>query len=135
MPGYHERFVETHHFVGAWALLPLLVTGALMLWMITPAAIAAAYLWWRSHRPALTGQPLGQSLIADDPSAFELLRRRYVIGEIDTPMFEEMTERLLLSEQAEERITPLLVRYGRYDRYLRREREEREGDAPRYVLL
>ncbi|HEU0028466.1 MAG TPA: hypothetical protein VFQ25_15240 [Ktedonobacterales bacterium] len=71
-------------------------------------------------------------MIADDPSAFELLRRRYVVGEIDTPTFEEMTERLLLSEQAEERMTPLLARYDHYDRYLCR---ERAGGDPRNALL
>jgi hypothetical protein len=64
---------------------------------------------------ALAGQPLVQPLTADDPSAFELLRRRYVVGEIDTPTFEEMTGRLLLSERAEEQGPPL-ARPASYER-------------------
>jgi hypothetical protein len=108
-------------------LLPLLFTGLSLLWLIAPAVITAGYLRWRSRRPARLGQRLGHALIADDPSAFELLRRRYVVGEIDTPTFEEMTERLLLSEHVEEQKSPLPARY---DRYLRR-----EGDEPRSVLL
>lgn len=66
-----------------------------------------------------------QPLLADEPSSFELLRRRYVVGEIDAPLFEEMTERLLVSEEAERRRPPMLARYdqgGHYDRYLGRER-------------
>jgi uncharacterized membrane protein len=118
MPGYHERFAGTEHFGAAWALASLLLTGMTLLWLVTPVLITATYLWWRSRRPELKGQPLSQPLIADDPSAFELLRRRYVVGEIDTPTFEEMTEQLLLSERAEEQ--PLQL--ARYDRYLRRER-------------
>ena len=130
--GAHERFGGPDHFSGGPGWLPLLFMGMSMLWLIAPFAITAAYLWWRSRRPALTGQPLVQPLVADEPSSFELLRRRYVVGEIDTPAFEEMTERLLVSEHVEERRQPLLARYDRYDHYLRRERQDSE---PRDVML
>lgn len=36
-----------------------------------------------------------------DPSAVELLRRRYVMGEIDADTFEAMMERVLASEERE----------------------------------
>lgn len=129
--GAHDGFGGADHFGGpGW--LPLLFTGATLLWLIAPFAITAAYLWWRSRRPALAAAPLTQPLIEDDPSAFELLRRRYVVGEIDAPTFEGMTERLLVSEHLEKQHPPLLARSGRYDRYLRREKPD--GDS-RIVLL
>jgi hypothetical protein len=42
--------------------------------------------------------PLAQ---ASEPSAVELLRRRYVAGEIDTLTFEEMLGELMASEERE----------------------------------
>lgn len=130
MPGTHEGFGGPEHF-GGHMWLPLLFMGATLLWVVAPLVIAAALLWWRSRRAALAGGPAIQPLLADDPSSFELLRRRYVVGEIDTPLFEEMTERLLVSEHAERRRPPLLARYDRadhYNRYLGREREDGEPD-------
>ena len=38
---------------------------------------------------------------AEEPSALELLRRRYVLGEIDVATFEEMLQELLESEHLE----------------------------------
>jgi hypothetical protein len=38
---------------------------------------------------------------AEEPSALELLRRRYVLGEIDVSTFEEMLQQVLESEQLE----------------------------------
>ncbi len=132
MPEHHEWYVGSYHHFGGPIWLPLLFTGMSLIWLVAPIVIATAYLWWRERRPAIARQPLGQSVLADDPSAFELLRRRYVVGEIDAPTFEEMTERLLVSEHMERQRQPSLARDDHYDRYLRRERQERE---PRPVLL
>ncbi len=132
MPGAHEGFGGPDRFGGGPVWLPLLFAGMSLLWLVAPVMLTAAYLWWRRHHPAALAQPLVQPLIEDDPSSFELLRRRYVIGEIDAPAFEEMTERLLVSEHMEQRSQLALARDGRYDHYLRRERPERE---PRPVLL
>jgi hypothetical protein len=131
------------HF-GAWhPWAGLLFMGASLAWLLAPLVITAAYLWWRQRRPALAGQPRANPLLDDDPSAFELLRRRYVVGEIDTPTFEVMTERLLLSERAEE-LNPPLARPARYDRYLRRpphdplanpDQGEPPESEPRTILL
>lgn len=97
----------------------LLFMGVSLAWLLGPVVIAMAYLWWNKRHAALANQAPVDELVGDDPSAFELLRRRYVVGEIDTPTFETMTERLLLSERAEE-LHPALAQPARFDRYLRR---------------
>lgn len=126
MPGMHDGAPDgfgAHHFGGAWGFAPLLFVGAVMVWLLAPTLITAGYLWYRSRRARRVAQSQPEPLIADEPSAFELLRRRYVVGEIDARAFEEMTGRLLVSEHVEERQTP---RLAAYDRYLRREPETTE---------
>lgn len=105
-----------------------------LLWLLAPLVITAVFLWLRRRQAsaALAGQPLTQvgALITDDPSAFELLRRRYVVGEIDAPTFAAMTERLLISERAEE-LNPPAIRSARHDRHpLRDANSQRDSYGP-----
>lgn len=125
MPGMHDGFGGADHFHGGFWWAPLLFMATTLFLVTAPVALTAGYLWWRSRRARRASGPMEQPLLADEPSSFELLRRRYVVGEIDAPLFEEMTERLLVSEEAERRRPPMLARYdqgGHYDRYLGRER-------------
>lgn len=46
--------------------------------------------------------------ISDEPSAMELLRRRYVMGQLDVDTFEEMVTHLLASEERERAFAPPL---------------------------
>jgi uncharacterized membrane protein len=127
MPGMHDRF-GADHFAGGHEFAPLFFTGMTLLWLVAPVVVGLAYLAWRRWREALAGHAHAQALLADDPSAFELLRRRYVVGEIDVATFEEMTGRLLVSERLEERMERQPPLLAGYERYLRRERElERAG--------
>jgi hypothetical protein len=112
---------------GGHELAALFFLGTTLLWIVAPLALTALYLWWRRRqaRPLLAGE-------AGAPSAFEQLRRRYVVGEIDVATFEEMTGRLLLSEHAEysgQGETSLLAGYEAY------QRREREGGGPAVVWV
>jgi hypothetical protein len=97
----------------------LLFMGVSLAWLLGPLLITMAYLWFHNRRAALVSQVSVDELVGDDPSALELLRRRYVVGEIDTPTFEGMTERLLLSERVEQRY-PATANPTRFAHYLRR---------------
>jgi uncharacterized membrane protein len=116
--------VPTHPWMG------LLFMGISLAWLLGPLLITMAYLWYHNRRVALASHAPVDGLIGDDPSALELLRRRYVVGEIDTPTFEEMTERLLLSERAEERY-PAAANPARFARYLRRAPQPEASGADR----
>jgi len=124
---HHDGYWGDGRFGGAPGAVPvhmhpligLLFMGVSLAWLLGPLLIAMAYLWYHNRRVALAGQASVDELIGDDPSALELLRRRYVVGEIDTPTFEEMTGRLLLSERAEQRY-PVAANPARFARYLRR---------------
>lgn len=57
-----------------------------------------AWRWWRRRR-----RPAAVLTAASDDElpAIELLRRRYVLGEIDADTFEQMVEHVLASELSE----------------------------------
>ena len=91
-------------FLGLWLLLPLLLFSRLF-WIVILALLIGALirgLSWRNrplafyrHAPFYTpGVPPLQ------PSAMELLRRRYARGEIDAVTFDQMRERLESSRGA-----------------------------------
>jgi len=91
-------------FLGLWLLLPLLLFSRLF-WIVILALLIGALirgLRWRNrplafyrHAPFYTpGVPPLQ------PSAMELLRRRYARGEIDAVTFDQMRERLESSRGA-----------------------------------
>jgi hypothetical protein len=85
-----------------------LLSGISLLWWIGLPLL----LVWAGAR--LLGQrqsaPPADSLLEPvGPSASEMLRRRYVMGEIDAHTFEQMLERVMFSEEQErsgQRLTP-----------------------------
>lgn len=122
----HDGWGPDHFGPGGHEFAGLFFLGTL-LWLVAPLALTALYLWWRRRRtrPLLAG-------VEDEPSAFEQLRRRYVVGEIDFVTFEQMAGRLLLSEHAEnagQGHPPLIADYEAY------QRGEREGDGPVVVWV
>jgi hypothetical protein len=110
----------------------LLFMGVSLAWLLGPLLITMAYLWYHKRRAALASQASVDELISDDPSALELLRRRYVVGEIDTPTFEAMTGQLLLSERAEQ-LYPAAANPTRFARYLRRTPQS-QSDWPDHAM-
>lgn len=102
----HEHF--GHGFYGGphWSLFERLLMGGLSLlsilfWLAVLGAIAWAVL--RVVRQRRAAPPI---TYANEPSALELLRRRYALGEIDVETFEAMTVQLLVSEERERGFTP-----------------------------
>jgi uncharacterized membrane protein len=78
-----------------WVFAHLLATMMpLMFWVALVGLVA-----WLATRAAQP--PERQVLQPRTPSAIELLRQRYVLGEIDALTFEEMVERVMASEAAE----------------------------------
>ncbi len=92
------------HF-GFWPLLPLFWIGTVIFlcwgvgrwlgWRNRPNAIHSGY------RPVDTPIRSAQSTASEEPSALEILRRRYARGEIDTITFDQMCERLESSARIE----------------------------------
>lgn len=76
---------------GLWCLFPFL-------WIIGLILVGSCLASWfgfrrRMARPSFGGPPpFGPQ--AHEPSALEILGRRYARGEIDTATFEQMRERL-----------------------------------------
>lgn len=69
-----------------------------LLWIAVPLLLAWAAI--RAARP----QPVIAAAEEPQISAMEMLRRRYVLGDIDETTFEQMLEHLLDSESREERM-------------------------------
>ena len=93
-PGAHPAF----HAIGLllWAAL----TSAF--WIAALGGAFWALRRFRRGRLAFAGAPRrNEALAQGEPSAAELLRRRYVTGEIDTLTFEDMLHHVLNSEQRE----------------------------------
>jgi hypothetical protein len=92
-----------HHFdpgFGPWAPSPvaqLLYFGLSNLFWIGLVGI----LLWGAIRSLHYQDRASLPSQAEEPSAMELLRRRYVLGEIDVATFEEMLQELLESEHLE----------------------------------
>jgi hypothetical protein len=97
----HDRFFDPNFGAAAlpaWATV-LLYALSIVPWIVVPALLIwAAGRWLALPRPTAENDP---ALAPATPSAVELLRRRYVLGEIDALTFEQMLGRLLHSEEAE----------------------------------
>jgi hypothetical protein len=116
-----DDFHGPHYFYGfggpalpAWAMVAMFALSVLP-WLVVPGLLVwAASRWWAMQ------QPRAESLIEPPPiSAAELLRQRYVLGEIDATTFEEMLERVLYSETQESlaQLNAAVERGGRASRY------------------
>ena len=69
---------------------------AVVLWVAMLSLVLwAAYQWALAAAGARHPQP---ATAPREPSAVELLRRRYVLGDIDAVEFEDMLERIVASE-------------------------------------
>jgi len=88
---------QYHHFYGPPTIFQLIFWGLSNLFWIGLIGVLAwsALRSFRSQDRRSLGAP------ADEPSALEVLRRRYVVGEIDVSTFEEMLQELLESEEHE----------------------------------
>lgn len=84
-----DQFVVTGLSALFWILLLCGITWAVLQYLRRAQA---------AQMPSLT----------DEPSAMELLRRRYVMGQLDVDTFEEMVTHLLASEQRERAYAPPL---------------------------
>ncbi|MEO7001276.1 MAG: hypothetical protein ABI068_05715 [Ktedonobacterales bacterium] len=76
----------------------LLVSGLSTLFWLGAFALLAWALWryWQRRN-----RPMTLAAAEDGLPAIELLRRRYVLGEIDDVTFEQMVEHVLASELSE----------------------------------
>ena len=103
MPNDHDW----HGFYGGPPGSPfdhLLVAGfSALFWLLLLGGITWAVLQYLRH-----AQAAQTPSITDEPSAMELLRRRYVMGQLDADTFEEMVTHLLASEQREQTFAPPL---------------------------
>ncbi|MGH2514348.1 MAG: hypothetical protein ACRDHP_01705 [Ktedonobacterales bacterium] len=74
-----------------------------LFWLVVLGGITWAILRYLQRERAARMQAL-----SDDPSAMELLRRRYVMGHLDVDAFEEMVTHVLASEMRERTYVPPL---------------------------
>jgi putative membrane protein len=82
-----------------WTML-LLSGLSLLLWSAVAGLLVwAALRFLRPPQPAHLAEPM---LEPPELSAVELLRLRYVLGEIDAATFEQMLERVLASQVRED---------------------------------
>jgi hypothetical protein len=83
---------------------------AALTWLLWP--------WIRSRLPvrARTAEPLRQE---EEPASVELLRQRYVLGQIDAFTFEEMLDHLLISRAREQEFSAreAVARAAGWDRH------------------
>ena len=105
----HEHWFGPHNFGPAPLWASALLSGVSLLWWI---GLPLLLVWVGSR---MLGQrqptpPAGSLLEPVGPSASEMLRRRYVMGEIDAHTFEQMLERVMFSEERERTGHPLVPR-------------------------
>jgi hypothetical protein len=95
----HDRFrpiIYPGPVLPAWATV-LLYGLSILPWLIVPGLLVWAAVKWMALQ-----QPRPEPAVElSAPSAAEMLRRRYVLGEIDAMTFEAMLERVLYSEARE----------------------------------
>lgn len=108
----HEHFGHGFYAGPHWPLLGLLIMGGLftLFWLAVLGAIA-----WAALRYARRRNVAPRVAFADEPSAMELVRRRYALGELDVATFEAMTVQLLASEERERTFIPPEGTYGPYE--------------------
>ncbi len=98
MHRFGHPWLYGHHWGGGFLWWPgMLLTVLSTLFLIALfVGLAVALLRWimPSIRPMLTGW---FGVPTANPSALEILRRRYAAGEISTDTFEQMWERLVAS--------------------------------------
>ncbi len=95
----HEHFGHGFYAGPHWPLFERLLMGGLstLFWLAVLGALAWAVLRFVRRREAAR-PPVA---FENEPSAIELVRRRYALGEIDVETFEAMTVQLLASEERE----------------------------------
>lgn len=95
----HEHFEPGFYAGPHWPLWERLLLGGLstLFWLAILGALAWAVVRFVRQRNAAR-PPVA---FANEPSAMELVRRRYALGEIDVATFEAMTVQLLASEEQE----------------------------------
>lgn len=97
--------IHWHHFYdyGGGSALPAWATVAMFALSVLPWLVVPGLFVWAASRWWAMQQPKVEPAIEPPPpiSAAELLRQRYVLGEIDAATFEEMLERVLHSEAQE----------------------------------
>lgn len=106
----HDHQFGPHDF-GAFGpghlWLSALLTGLSLLWWIGVPLL----LFWVGSRMLGQRQSQPEPLLQPvEASASEMLRRRYVLGEIDAATFERMLGRVMLSETQERSGHPLIPR-------------------------
>lgn len=87
----------------SWSPFDHLVAAGLsaLFWLLLIGAVTWAVMsYLRSAQAARTPS------FPDEPSAMELLRRRYVMGQLDVDTFEEMVTHVLASEMRERTYVP-----------------------------
>jgi putative membrane protein len=82
--------------------LPFMALGSIF-WLVLLGLLVATLVRWlggpRYRSPLPFQQPVAQPFSPQpQPSALEILRRRYAAGEIDAATFDQMRERLEASE-------------------------------------
>jgi putative membrane protein len=75
----------------SWGGMFLMSIG-MVLWIALLVVLVWAVIRWLDRRTSVPGP--GPAVPVNEPSALEILRRRYARGEIDTATFEQMCERL-----------------------------------------
>ena len=102
----HERFGNGFHAGPHLSLVERLLMGGLftLFWLAVLGLIVWAVLRFVRRRNA--ARPPIAYAYASEPSALELVRRRYALSEIDVETLEAMTAQLLASEERERRFVP-----------------------------
>lgn len=103
MPPYHDW--DGPHGGPPFAPFDSFLAAGLstLFWLVVLGGIAWAVLRYMRLTRAARMQAL-----SDEPSAMELLRRRYVMGYLDVDAFEEMVTHVLASEMRERSYVPPL---------------------------
>jgi hypothetical protein len=88
-----DAFARNPNFDPTWWTFAHVAAGALSLlfWL----ALLGLAVWAFTRLTTPTQTPTVES---GPPTAMDLLRQRYVLGEIDATTFEEMVERVMASE-------------------------------------
>lgn len=81
-----------------WFSMTFMMLGS-TLWIVFLVVLAWALIRWLNMRTT-SPTPQADTAQKNSPTAIEILRQRYVRGEIDTTTFEQMREKLESPEKA-----------------------------------